>query len=125
MQLGALSLLAAILSALLRSHRPELVLPLQLAAAVLLLTAVLPIVKDSFSQLQQSFGRMAIPTALFSALCKGAAVALVTRLCAAFCKDSGNETLSTALLFAGRVGTLLPALPLLAQVLEIAQGFAG
>ena len=54
-----------------------------------------------------------------------AAVCLVTRLCAAFCKDSGNEALAAVLLFAGRVGTLLPALPLLQEVLEIVQGFAG
>ena len=57
--------------------------------------------------------------------CKGAAVCLMTRLCAAFCKDSGNEALSAALLFAGRVGTLLPALPLLRETLEIVRGFAG
>jgi hypothetical protein len=68
---------------------------------------------------------MALPQSVAAALLKGAAVCLVTRLCAAFCKDSGNEALAAVLLFAGRVGTLLPALPLLQEVLEIVQGFAG
>ncbi len=125
LQLGALALAAAVLSVAVRAQRPEFVLPLQVAAAVLLLLAVLPGVKEAWETLLQTFSRMAVPQAVAAALCKGAAVCLVTRLCAAFCKDSGNEALAAALLFAGRIGTLLPALPLLQEVLEIVQGFAG
>ena len=125
LQLGALALAAAVLSAAVRSHRPEFVLPLQIAAAALLLLAVLPGVKEAWDTLAQTFSDMAVPRGVAAALCKGAAVCLVTRLSAAFCKDSGNEALAAALLFAGRVGTLLPALPLLGQVLEIVQEFAG
>ena len=125
LHLGALALAAAVLSVAVRPHRPEFVLPLQIAAAALLLSSVLPGVREAWNTLEQSFSGMAVPQGVAAALCKGTAVCLVTRLCAAFCKDSGNETLSAVLLFAGRVGTLLPALPLLAEVLEIVQGFAG
>lgn len=124
LQLGALALAAAVLSVAIRPHRPEFVLPLQIAAAVLLVLAVLPGVKTGWETLTETFSRLAVPQAVVAALCKGAAVCLVTRLCAAFCKDSGNEALSAVLLFAGRVGTLLPALPLLQEVLAIVQGFA-
>ena len=125
LQLGALSLLAAVMSAFLKSHRPELVLPLQIGAGVLLLAAVLPAAKDGWLQLRESFSLLDVPLQLLSAVWKGAAVCVVTRLCASFCKDSGNEALASALLFAGRVGILLPALPLLRQAAEIAAGFAG
>ena len=124
-KLGTLAVAAAIASVLLKSHRPELVLPLQLGAAVLVLSAVLPAVKDAAAQLQQSFAQFQLPAALLSALCKGAAVCAATGFCAAVCKDSGNESLATAVLFGGRVCTLLPALPLLTQVIEIVAGFAG
>lgn len=125
LQLGALALAAAVLSAVVRSQRPELVLPLQLAAAALLLGAALPGVKTAWETLTRALERMAVPQGVAAALLKGAAVCLVTRLCAAFCKDSGNEALGAVLLFVGRIGTLLPALPLLQEVLEIVQGFAG
>ena len=125
LQLGALALAAAVLSVLLRGHRPEFVLPLQLAAGALLLLTALPAVREEGEKLVSAFETMAVPSQVTAALLKGAAVCLVTRLCAAFCKDSGNEALSAALLFAGRVGTLLPALPLLEETLEIIRGFAG
>lgn len=125
LQLGALALAAAVLSVAVRAQRPEFVLPLQIAAAALLILAVLPGVKEGWQTLAQTFSRLAVPQGVTAALCKGTAVCLVTRLCAAFCKDSGNEALAAVLLFAGRVGTLLPALPLLQEVLEIVQGFAG
>ncbi len=125
LQFGALALAAAVLSVVVRAQRPELVLPLQLAAAVLLLAAALPGVKTVWASFSHTLERMALPQSVAAALLKGAAVCLVTRLCAAFCKDSGNEALAAVLLFAGRVGTLLPALPLLQEVLEIVQGFAG
>ena len=124
-KLGTLAVAAAIASVLLKSHRPELVLPLQLGAAVLVLSAVLPAVKDAAAQLQQSFAQFQLPAALLSALCKGAAVCAATGFCASVCKDSGNESLAAAVLFGGRVCTLLPALPLLTQVIEIVAGFAG
>ena len=123
-KLGALAVAAAIASVLLKSHRPELVLPLQIGALALLLLTVLPTVKDAAAQLQAGFDTLALPKALLGVLYKGAAVGVATRLCAAVCKDSGNEALSAAVLLAGRVCTLLPALPLLAQVLEIVAGFA-
>ena len=125
LQLGALALAAAVLSVVLRPHRPEFVLPLQLAAVALLTLTALPVVRDEGEKLVSAFAAMAVPGQVTAALCKGAAVCFVTRLCAAFCKDSGNEALSAALLFAGRVGTLLPALPLLEETLEIVRGFAG
>ena len=125
LQLGALALAAAALSVVLRGQRPEFVLPLQLAAGVLLLLTALPVVRAEGERLFSSFQAMSVPGQVTAALCKGAAVCLVTRLCAAFCKDSGNEALAAALLFAGRVGTLLPALPLLEETLEIVRGFAG
>ena len=125
LELGALALAAAVLSVLLKTQRPELVLPLQAAAAVLLVSAVLPAVRSEWTRLSDCLARFRVPSELIAALLKGAAICLVTRLCAAFCKDSGNEALAAALLFAGRVGVLLPALPLFETVLEIAQGFAG
>ena len=125
LQLGALSVVAALSAVLLKSHRPELVLPLQLGAVALLVLTVLPVVKDAVSGLQQSFGALALPSALLGVLYKGAAVCVATKLCAAVCKDSGNEALTTAVLLAGRICTLLPALPLLQEVLEIVAGFAG
>lgn len=124
-KLGALAIIAAIASVLLRSHRPELVLPLQLGAAALVLSAVVPAVKDAAALLQQSFAGFEMPAVLLSALLKGAAVCAATKFCASVCKDSGNEALAAAVLFGGRVCTLLPALPLLTQVLEIVKGFAG
>ena len=123
-KLGALAVAAAIASVLLKSHRPELVLPLQIGAAVLVLSAVFPAVKDAAAQLQQSFAQFQLPAALLSALCKGAAVCAATGFCASVCKDSGNESLASAVLFGGRVCALLPALPLLTQVIGIVAGFA-
>lgn len=125
LKLGALAVVAAILSVLFKSHRPEFVLPLQLGAAALVLSAVVPVMGDVASQLQQSFAGFGMPAALLSALLKGAAVCAATKFCASVCKDSGNEALTAAVLFGGRVCTLLPALPLLGQVLEIVKGFAG
>lgn len=120
-QIAAICLLAAVLTALLKKNSPELALLLALAAvvaALFLLSGELQSVAAFFRRLMQAGG---ISTQLFTPLFKTVAIALVSRVGADLCRDTGESAMASLVDMAGAFGAIMVALPLFEAVWEILQ----
>jgi stage III sporulation protein AD len=117
-KLAAAALAAAVCAVTLRKQSPEFALVLGVAAGGLLLfwsVSLLTQVADFFSELAQL---AQVSEALLTPLIKTGAIALVTHLAAALCKDAGEGGIASALEFAGGVAAICAALPLMEAVVE-------
>lgn len=119
----ALCLAAAVTASLLRRSSPETGLLLTVAAALvggaLLLDAV-----QSFAALGDELVALTgLAPALFTPLLKVTAIALITRVGAAFCADAGQSALARVMDAAGAVCALGCALPLLEAVVNLIRGW--
>lgn len=121
----ALALAAAVLGTLLRAQQSALTLPLQLAAVVAVLGLLLLTVGRRFSSFFSLLSDTELPTELIKALFKGAAVCLMSEFCAALCREAGSSAAADAVSFAGRLLTVVLALPLFERVTETVLGLIG
>ena len=117
-KLCALALAASLFSLFLRAQQSALTLPLQIAAVAALLSVLLFSLGDRFSSFFSVLDRVSLPSALPQTLFKGAAVCLAAELCAALCRESGSAAAADALSFAGRMFTVVLALPVCETVIE-------
>ena len=123
LRLMALCVVCLLPVLLLKKKTPEQALLLTLAivsaAAVRCLSLAAPVLRE----LEELFLRAGIEGAYISALLKTVAAALVTRLCADLCRDSGSQALASAVELAGAVAVLLIAMPLLRAVVSLLLGY--
>ncbi len=120
-QIAAVCLLAAVLIALLKKNAPELALLLALAAAVavlFVLSGALQGISDFLRRLMSAGG---ISPELFTPLFKTVAIALISRVGADLCRDTGESALASLVDMAGAFGAIMAALPLFEAVWEILQ----
>lgn len=113
------ALLCAVAIVLLKSVG-GLTLPLQWTGNVLLVGAAVLMMTPVFTYLGElctdvGMGEMA------SLLIRGLGVALLTQLCADLCRQSGEASLAGAVELAGKAELLLLCLPLLKELIVIAQ----
>ena len=120
---AALALGAAVLAAFLREGKREFVLPLQLGCAVVMLVSLTAAGREILGTLRGLVHVAGLESSDVSLLLKGAAICVVTELCASFCRESGNASLGEVLVLAGRAMTVLLALPLVETVVQIAVSY--
>ncbi|MBQ7596964.1 MAG: hypothetical protein IJU56_00105 [Clostridia bacterium] len=118
LKLCALALAASLFSLFLRAQQSPLTLPLQIAAVAVLAGVVLSTLGGRLTSFFSVLERVSLPSALPQTLFKGAAVCLVSELCAALCRESGSAAAADALSFAGRMFTVVLALPVCETVIE-------
>lgn len=118
LKLCALALAASLFSLFLRAQQSPLTLPLQIAAVAVLAGVVLSTLGGRLTSFFSVLERVSLPAALPQTLFKGAAVCLVSELCAALCRESGSAAAADALSFAGRMFTVVLALPVCETVIE-------
>lgn len=121
----AVALAAAVFGVFLRAQQSALSVPLQLAAVVVVLGVLLLTVGKRFSDFLNVLSETALPTALIQTLCKGVAVCLTSEFCASLCRESGSAAAADAVSFAGRLLTVVLALPLCERVMDTVLGLIG
>ena len=121
----AVVLAAAVFGVFLRAQQSALALPLQLAAVIVVLGLLLLTVGRRFGAFFSLLSETSLPAALTQSLIKGAAVCLAAEFCAALCREAGFGAAADAVSFAGRLLTVVLALPLCERVIETVQGLIG
>ena len=119
------ALAAALIGVFLRGQQSAFAVPLQLAAIVAVLSVLLLTVGKRFGAFFSLLSETALPSAMIETLFKGAAVCLTAEFCAALCRESGSAAAADAVSFAGRLLTVVLALPLVEQVIETVTGLIG
>ena len=112
--------IALVALALLKTARPEFVLPLRLAAAAILFCAAFAASEPVISYLKELAEGLGLPeeTAI---LFRAMGAALLTQVCAGICREHGEATLASGVALAGRGPVLVPWLPLFGSVLSLAE----
>ena len=122
-KLSVFALGAAVLTVVLRQEKKEFALLAEIGCCAALLAAALTVGREVIGSLQNLAEQSALSDADLSVLLKGAGVCVVTELCASLCRESGNAAVGEALVFSGRLMTLLLALPLMERVIQLAVAF--
>lgn len=115
--LFGLAICGALLGALFRSRQRELALLLSLAACAVVLVAALSQWDPLLLQLRVFLEDSATAQSAFTVLLKAAGLAVLGRLAAALCRDSGDSALAWAVDLAAKAAILAAAMPLLLEVL--------
>ena len=115
--LAAAAIAAAMLVQTLRSTSPESAFGLRVAASVGLAAAVLSALLPVWTELEQLMQRSASGEWIVL-LMKSMGVCLVAQFAADCCRDAGENALAGRVEFAGRVGVLVLAMPLVRALLQ-------
>lgn len=114
------ALLTAVLILLLREWRTSLSLPVRAAGAIVLFLAAFSLftpITVRVSELFSVAGGDGIAPVLFRAL----GIALVAEFTSSFCRDLGENTLSSGVALFGKLEILLLALPFVDDLLSLAK----
>lgn len=122
LHIAGIAVTVAAFAVLLRQARQEYALLLGLAAGVLLFGLVLSKATPVFSEISRLTAEAHISSRYVSVLVKALGICFVTQLAADTCRDAGETAVAGKVEMAGKFAVLLVALPLFAQVAELAIG---
>ncbi len=114
---------AVLLLILLKQSRPEYAFLLKMAVLLLILLSLfggISTASNKFSALWQVAGT---DPALLKVMLKALGLALTAQIASDICRDSGENALSSAVELAGKLGIVLMALPVAAELVEICLGW--
>ena len=111
-KIAAVCLLGALLTALLKKTSPDTALLLALAVCVVVLTALARGLEDVTSFLRELLDWGGLAVELFVPLLKTVAIALISRVGGALCRDSGEGAMASLVEIAGAFAAILVSLPL-------------
>ncbi|MBQ7089382.1 MAG: stage III sporulation protein AD [Clostridia bacterium] len=117
-----LLLCGAVLSAVLRSQRPELALCLSLLAGVLAIGLLLRRMTPLVTALRRMTALGGVGEGYLGVVLRGAGICLVTQLAADTCRDAGDTALAGKAELTGRILLLLLAVPLYEEILFLIVG---
>ena len=117
-----LLLCGALLSAVLRTQRPELALCLSLLAGVLVVGMLLGQLSPLLTALRRMTALGGIGESRLGVVLRGAGICLVTQLAADTCRDAGDTALAGKAELTGRILLLLTAVPLYEEILTLVVG---
>ena len=120
-----LAVVGVILSVVIRKYCREL-LPLfeiALVAGVFFIVADAEVIKKS--GIEKIFTAYSGTGEIFSAILKGAAVTVLSRLAGDVCRESGNSLMADSVELGGRIMLILLAMPFVEKVADIAISFNG
>ena len=112
-------LCGALLSAVLRTGRPELAMCLSLLAATLTVGMLLGQLSPLISALQRMVTLGGVEETQLTVVLRGAGICLVTQLAADTCRDAGDTALAGKAELTGRILLLLLAVPLYEEILAL------
>ena len=117
-----LLLCGAVLTAVLRSQRPELAVCLSLVAGVLVVGMLLSQLSPLMTALRRMMALGGVGENHLSVVLRGAGICLVTQLAADTCRDAGDSALAGKAELTGRILLLLLAVPLYEEILTLIVG---
>lgn len=112
-------LCAALLSAVLRTGRPELAACLSLLAGALTVGLLLRQLTPFIAALRRMMALGSVGESHLAVVLRGAGICLVTQLAADTCRDAGDTALANKAELTGRILLLLLAVPLYEQILAL------
>ena len=116
---SALALSAAVIGTVLKKSSPEMSLLLSMAASCAIIYTAIEAVSDIATFLWSLADMSGLSSEIFTIVLKSAAMAVITKIAADICKDSGYSSASSALELLGSATVLYIALPLFETMIQM------
>ncbi len=118
-QIVALSIIAVILAALIKQHRPEIALQLSIVTGLIIFLVIIVKLASALEELQRFVGRIDIDTSYISTIFKIVGIAYIAEFGAQVCKDAGESSIASKIELAGKIIILMLAIPILMALMEL------
>lgn len=123
--ISVVSVVAFIFSLSLKKYHPSISLIIVLFTSVMILLYLLDYFGEVTAYIKELFKSVNIKSEYITLLLKCTGICFITEFTCDMCKESGYTSLSSQISLAGKVITLIMALPLFREVLSISLSLAG
>ncbi|MFY9178060.1 MAG: stage III sporulation protein AD [Caldicoprobacterales bacterium] len=117
-QIVGIGIIAAILSMIIKQHKPEIAFLISIAAAILIFFIIankLPYIVNVFNDI---INKTQIDSVFISTLLKIVGVAYITEFGSQICKDMGENSIASKIELGGKVIIMILGLPILTALTE-------
>ncbi len=118
LRIGALGIVAAVLSLVIRQYRPELAMQIALALGVVVFLFLSAQLSGISSVVQNLFAQANIKSEYFMTILKATGIAFITEFATAACKDAGEISIAQKVEIGGKVLIVFLAIPMLMALLN-------
>jgi stage III sporulation protein AD len=118
LRIGALGIVAAVLSVVIKQYRPELAMQIALALGVVIFLFLSAQLSGISSVVKSLFEKANIEPEYFLTIMKATGIAFITEFAASACKDAGEASIAQKVEIGGKVLIVFLALPLLMALLQ-------
>lgn len=115
---AGICLIALFTTEILRRSAGEYAQFIPLIATLLLITAVLPYLREILSFVSYLGEQSGVSTSSLSLVLRGMGIVFVTRLAAGVCIDNGQRTLGETVEYCGQIAVISLALPLILDLVQ-------
>ncbi len=119
------ALAAAVLIVTVKQYKPELALPLGIAAGAVVLTAVVSFAMPLVSQLKSIAENSGIKNEYFILMLKSLGICYITQFAADICTDFGQSSLASKIELFGKVALAAVNLPLIISLINTVSNLVG
>lgn len=119
------ALAAAVLIVTVKQYKPELALPLGIAAGAVVLTAVVSFAMPLVSQLKLIAENSGIKNEYFILMLKSLGICYITQFAADICTDFGQSSLASKIELFGKVALAAVNLPLIISLINTVSNLVG
>jgi stage III sporulation protein AD len=125
LRIGALGIIAAVLSVVIRQYRPELALQIAIAVGVVVFLFLSAQLSGISSVVSALFEKAKIQPEYFMTILKATGIAFITEFASQTCKDAGEGSIAQKMEIGGKVLIVFIALPMLLTLLQQLLGLMG
>jgi stage III sporulation protein AD len=115
----AIGIMGAILTLIIRPHRPDIAMLCALATGAIILLSVVDVAAQTIDYLRQLSDRFAVDTTLFSTMLRVTGIAYIAEFAVQACKDAGEGSIASKIELGAKVLILGMCAPLVMNLLEM------
>lgn len=119
LKICAFALAGIVLISLIKSYRPEFVIPAIISVSVIILWSAADSLKYAFTYMQNLYAQMNHGKEYLPVIIKVLAIAYITEFTASLCEDSGHKSISTKVELAGKIAVFFVAIPIFSSLLNM------
>ena len=119
LQIIGLAIVATVIIAVLKSHRPEIAIQISIAAGIIVFAMILGKITAVIELLKSYALKVNIDTIYLSTLLKIVGIAYIAEFGAEVCKDAGEGAIASKVELAGKVVIIVLAVPIITSLLDL------
>lgn len=119
LQIIGIGITAAVLSLLVKQHRPELAIVIPVMGAVLIFLYIAPYLKSVLYMFESIANQTEIESGYIKIVFKIIGVAYICQFASELCKDAGECSIASKIEFGGKIMILSMSVPVIYQLLEV------